>query len=324
MHAHTASPDIATLLQDSPTNWGRWGPEDEIGMLNAQTPEAVLRGVQAVRSGRVFALGIPMGRPAGDPVWPGRPNHLRFATQDHSDYLAGKEPLPGGGRFADDYLSGALQASTHMDAIGHMWSGERIYNDFDARSTAGALERCGVDKIARHGLAGRGVLVDVARHQGRGHLEPNEPITLRGLLDALEAQGVTVERRDHLVLRTGMLSVFYDEGPDAFYGADPSMFAEPGLQYSPELVEWFREREILSLSTDTLANEVTYDPETQWVGLVHQALMVRLGVIFSEINWLEDLAADCAADGQWDFLFTAGPIQVVGASGAPVNPIAIK
>jgi hypothetical protein len=52
--------------------------------------------------------------------------------------------------------------------------------------------------------------------------------------------------------------------------------------------------------------------------------MRNLGVTLTEIAWLEDLADDCAADGQWDFLYAAAPLNVVDGTGAPVNPIAIK
>ena len=37
-----------------------------------------------------------------------------------------------------------------------------------------------------------------------------------------------------------------------------------------------------------------------------------------------DEAADCAADGQYTFLYVAAPLKVAKASGSPVNPVAIK
>lgn len=57
---------------------------------------------------------------------------------------------------------------------------------------------------------------------------------------------------------------------------------------------------------------------------LHAALMRNLGVTLTEIAWLDDLAADCAADGQYDFLYTAAPLKIVAGTGSPVNPIAIK
>jgi kynurenine formamidase len=310
------------LLADAPKNWGRWGDDDEIGCLNFLSPEEVLRGIRHVKAGKVFTLGLPIGNPGGDPVWPGRSGAMRLMTQDRSHYIAGKlQPLPGGLEYADDYISAFLQGSSQYDALGHTWYGDKIYNGYDAQTTTGGLAKCGVDKLAKRGVVGRGVLIDMARHRGKKALKSGETFSVDDLEAAAESQGVSIEQHDNLLIRTGWLSVFYDEGPDAFYG---DQFVEPGLTYSPELVKWFHEREIVSLSTDTIANEVTFEPETNIVLPLHAALMNNLGVLFSEIIWLDDLAEDCAADGQWAFLYAAAPIHVVNGTGAPVNPIVVK
>jgi kynurenine formamidase len=310
------------LLADAPKNWGRWGGDDEIGCLNLLTPEDVLRGVRHVRSGKVFTLGVPIGNPGGDPVWPGRSGATRLMTQDRSHYLAGKlQSLPGGLEYADDYITAFLQGSSQYDALGHTWYGDRIYNGYDAQTTTGGLAKCGVDKIAKRGVVGRGVMIDMARHRGKKALDRGETFGIEDVEAAAESQGVEIEPHDNLLIRTGWLSVFYDEGSDAFYG---DQFIEPGLTYSPELVKWFHDREIVSLSTDTIANEVTFEPETGIVLPLHAALMSNLGVLFSEIIWLDDLAEDCASDGQWSFLYAAAPIHVMGGTGAPVNPIVVK
>jgi hypothetical protein len=47
-------------------------------------------------------------------------------------------------------------------------------------------------------------------------------------------------------------------------------------------------------------------------------------VVFNEIDWLYDLAEDCAKDGQYSFMFVGAPLKVVGGAGSPVNPTAIK
>ena len=45
--------EITEVLKDAPRNWGRWGANDEIGGLNFLTSEEVLRGIHAVKQGRV-------------------------------------------------------------------------------------------------------------------------------------------------------------------------------------------------------------------------------------------------------------------------------
>src|SRR5919109_5591749 len=154
----TQTATLADMLADAPSNWGRWGSEDEIGALNFLTSEEVLRGVKEVRSGEVFTLGAPVGSPGGDPVWPGRSGATRLMTQDRSHYRAGKlKPLKGGLEYADDYITAFLQGSSQYDALGHTWYGDEIYNGFSADTTTGGMAKCGVDKIAKRGVVGRGV-----------------------------------------------------------------------------------------------------------------------------------------------------------------------
>jgi kynurenine formamidase len=313
---------LEELLADSPKNWGRWGDDDEIGALNFLDAAEVLRGVQHVKSGKVFACGLPIGNAEGDPVWPGRTGAIRLMTQDRSHYVAGKkDPLPGGLEYADDMITAFLQGSSQFDALGHTWYGDQLYNGFPAETTVGGMARCGVDKLAKRGVVGRGVLIDMARHRGKDALDTGETFGVEDLEAAAAKQGVTIEQHDNLCIRTGWLNVFFEQGADAFYG---EQFVEPGLTYTPELVRWFQDREIASLSTDTIANEVTVHRESGIALPLHAALMRNLGILFSEIIWFEDVAADCAEDGQWTFLYAAAPIHIIGGTGAPVNPILIK
>ena len=46
-------------------NWGRWGPDDEIGTLNFVDDEARRRAAAAVVSGKAFALGLPLSEAEG-------------------------------------------------------------------------------------------------------------------------------------------------------------------------------------------------------------------------------------------------------------------
>jgi kynurenine formamidase len=133
------------------------------------------------------------------------------------------------------------------------------------------------------------------------------------------AQGVEIQPRDILVIRTNFLQLFFEQG-EAFYEG----FNEPGLVYSPELVQWFQDMEIPNLVTDTIANEVTADPNNGVALVLHNALMRNLGIAFTEITDLEALAADCAEDGQYAFLYVAAPLKVAQGSGSPVNPVVIK
>jgi kynurenine formamidase len=169
-------------------------------------------------------------------------------------------------------------------------------------------------------VVGRGILIDIARFRGKQVLDRGETFTHEDLLNAASAQGTAIEKHDILIVRTGWIGSFYDRDKTEFY----KDFIEPGLTYSPELVKWFHEMEIPNLVTDTIANEVTIDPVSGVTLPLHNALMRNLGVTFTEIASLEKLAEDCAADMQYTFLYVAAPLKVVGGTGGPVNPIAIK
>ncbi|HEX4361208.1 MAG TPA: cyclase family protein [Pseudonocardia sp.] len=311
---------VQDLLRDAPSNWGRWGDDDELGSLNYLTPAEVLRGVQHIRTGNVFTLQRLIGDPKGDPVWPGRAPATRTMIMDEGTWDSPAAPqFPGGMHYADDKIEAFLQGSTQYDALGHVWYGGKIWNGYDARTTIGGMDKASVEPIAQRGVVGRGVLLDIARFRDKENLDKGEAFDHNELEACAKAQGHTIEKHDVLLIRTNFLKLFFDQG-EKFY----EDFIEPGLTYSPELVRWFHEREIPNLVTDTMANELTYEPETGIALPLHCALMRNLGVALTEICDLEKLAASCAEDGQYTFLYAAAPLKVHRATGSPVNPLAIK
>lgn len=313
--------NVSELLRDSPSNWGRWGPDDEVGALNFLTPQVVLSALGAVRQGRVLTLQMPMADPAGDPVFPGRVPAQRFMVLDKSHYLVGRGPhFPGDVEYADDAMFCFLQGSTQYDAPGHAWYDDRIWNGYDALTTVGGLAKASILPTAERGIVGRGVLLDVARHRGYERMAPGELIDLHDLVACAAAQGTELRPNDILLIRTGWLGRYAEVGQAEFFGD----LREPGLRYSPELVDWFHEMEIPNLITDTFANETNADPDTGFIMTLHGALMRNLGVSMTEMAALDALGADCAADGQYDFLYVAAPLKVVRGAGAPVNPVVVK
>jgi kynurenine formamidase len=313
-------PDMTDVLADAPTNWGKWGGDDEVGALNYLTADEVMRGVRHIQKGEVFTLQRLIGDPKGDPVWPGRTPAERTQILDESSWdTDGAPQFPGGLHYADDKINAFLQGSTQYDALGHLWYDGKIWNGFDARTTVGGLTKASVVPIAERGVVGRGILLDIARWRGKNSLDKGETFTHEDLMACAKAQGTEIQKRDILIIRTNFLQLFHDQG-DAFYEG----FNEPGLVYSPELVSWFQDMEIPNLATDTIANEVTYDPNNGTALPLHCALMRNLGVALTEICDLEKLAASCAEDRQYTFFYAAAPLKVNLAAGSPVNPLVIK
>lgn len=311
---------LERMLESAPCTWGRWGDADEIGALNYLDADQVCSARDLVRRGAVFTLATEAATSAGDAVFPGRWAPRRYSVVDYSSFASGTwSRMPGGLAYADDYVTGFAQLGTHCDALGHMWCGSQIWNGYHASTTTGLMRKAGIVPIARHGIVGRALVVDIARHLGVEHLERAQEITLEDVLAAIDAQGCRLQPRTILLLRTGWLGhvLAHPEVIDAGYW-------EPGLSYSEELAWWFHDNQIPCLSTDTLANECTFQPSTGIQLPLHAALMSRLGVAFVEVADLEALAADCADDGRYELMYAASPVPIQGGTGGSLNPIAIK
>jgi kynurenine formamidase len=314
------SSTLEELLRDAPSNWGRWGKDDEVGALNFLDEEQLRRGLMAARQARSFTLGAPVATDGGDPVFPGRWPARHFMVADRAGFENGHwQAMPGGLEFADDYLVGFAQSGTHCDGLGHMWFGGQIWNGFPASSTNGGMTRAGIAPIARRGIVGHGILLDMARHRGKPVLDRAEAFSHRDLLDCAQAQGVAIAPRSILMIRTGWLGALLDGRQSIGAG-----YWEPGLTYSLELARWFEGMEIPCLVTDTLANETTYHARTGAQLVLHAALMRNLGIVFTEMAVLDGLAEDCAADRRYEGLFCAAPVAVSKGTGGAANPVFVK
>ena len=143
----------------------------------------------------------------------------------------------------------------------------------------------------------RGVLLDIARLHGVDHFDDNYAITGDDLERAAAAAQVDVEPGDAVLVRTGQMH-FLRRGRAQRYSI-PS----PGL--STQSIEWLRDHDVAAVATDTMTFEV-YPCEDRAVFMpVHMIQLRDMGLLQGQ-NWhLDDLAADCAADGQYDFLLVA-------------------
>lgn len=296
------------------SNTGRWGANDRIGTLNHITPDRRAAAAQLARTGRVFDLGIEIGRPGIQRVGGVRSNpvHLmRLTPLDHIDPLHNT-------CLADDHISMPLQSVTQWDGLGHVGYDDMLYNDIPASSitTLEGSRELSIHQVAAAGIAGRGVLVDVARLLGIERMAAGDVIT-PDMLDAAErAQGVSVGAGDIVLVRTGWITHFTVDGDAEAYWR-----GEPGIGL--DVARWLHARDVAAIASDNWGVETS--PADRSGGLpVHPVLIRDMGMTLGEIFQLEDLAADCAGDGVWDFFFVAPPLKVVGGVGSPITPLAIK
>lgn len=318
---------------DSVRNWGRWGPADELGTLNFITPAKIAAAAGLVRHGKVFPLGIDFGSTGPQGAFQFRQNPTHVMTVDGGDAetlveygpqwlrnsVAGElsgffqdNPF----RFNDDMIIMPLQAATQWDAFSHVYYDEKLYNGFPANSvTSQGAFYCGIDKVDSKGITSRGVLLDVVKHRGADtYLAPGEPITPDELDEVAARQGVAIESGDIVLVRTGWWNRFLE----ARNGAEPYS----GLDW--RCAQWLHEHEIAAVAADNLMVE---DPVSAVEGTflpMHMLCLRDMGLMLGEYWDFTALAADCAADGVYEFQLIAPPLRVVGAVGSPINPIAIK
>ena len=295
------------------SNWGRWGADDERGTMNFVTPDVVRRAAACVKRGEVFSLGLPFAADGPQIGQGGRVNPVHWMTATDGRLSAD----PDGPRYSDDVIVMPLQCATQWDSLAHVHYGGQLYNGFSAGTiTPAGAAKNGIDRIAA-GIVTRGVLLDVARARGVERLAPGTVIGPADLEAAERKQNVRVERGDALLVRTGHLAVFTQDGDRVGY-----MKQMPGLGVGS--VEWLHAREIAALACDTSAVEVI-PYEHAGLPLPFHALCIRdMGLTLGEMFVLDALAADCAADGAWTFLFSAPPLRVTGGVGSPLNPLAVK
>lgn len=320
--ATTPSVDTVRELSDRYRNWGRWGDDDQRGTLNHITPDDVVRAAATIRTGKRISLSLPFDSDGPQIGGFGRFNPIHLMFRDGGDIVAGTivDDFYGGNdrhiRGTDDMIIMPLQSGTQWDALAHIMFEDKMYNGFPAQRVTSKGATVNDITNARDQIAGRGVLLDVARAKGVDALEPGYAITADDLVACEEAQGVTVGRGDFVLVRTGQLGERRGRWGDYAGGS------APGLGFAS--VPWVAEREIAGLATDTWGMEVLPNESPDVFQPLHCIFIVAMGLWVGEIFDLDDLAADCADDGVYEFFFCAPPLPFSRAVGSPVNPMAIK
>jgi kynurenine formamidase len=183
----------------------------------------------------------------------------------------------------------------------------------------------GMEHWARHGIVGRGVLVDVARYreQAGRPLDPmaSEAIGTDDLQAALDAQGSDLRPGDIVCIRTGWIAAYrtLDRAEREAVAARPPV---SGLSGSDDMARWLWNAHPAALAVDNPTVEVA--PGDPAVGSLHRRLLPGLGFALAELVDLDGLAAACATDRRYEFFFVASPLNLPGGVGSPANAMGIR
>jgi kynurenine formamidase len=304
-------------------NWGRWGPQDEIGTLNHTRPEDIVAAARLVRRGKVISLALnfdqhgPQGAKSKYPAL-GRINPVHTMLRTGTDAYSGVLDHRGI-RAADDMVVMPLQCGTQWDGLGHIFYENSMWNGYDCREvTSAGAQKCGIEKT-KNKMVGRGVFLDVPRALGMDVLPDGHAITSDQLNRTSKFHGIDIRRGDYVIVRTGQMEAKLAAGSwDGYPGGDA-----PGFSF--ETLDWIQRNEIAAIASDTWGCEVRPNESEPGINQPwHWITIPIMGLTMGEIFFLGDLAKDCAADGVYEFLFVAPALPITGAVGSPTNPLAIK
>ena len=292
-------------------NWGRWGPEDESGALNLITEAKRREAAACVRVGRTVSCAreLPV-EPAPDNPHPAM--HMMVNAGDDC-------VLPGVGlETVTDFVGVAFHgmATTHIDALCHVFVDGQMYNGFACEEVKSTGARRNSILCAEDGIASRGVLLDIPLLLDLPWLESGHAIEVADLEAAESAAGLQVGEGDILLVYTGRDVRRAKHGPWS-----PLEDGMPGLH--PECLTWLHDRGIAVLGSDCISDTIPGQPPAGWPMPIHQCTLVAMGVHLLDNLKLDDLAAACAENRQWDFLFQVSPLRIARGTGSPVNPVAL-
>jgi kynurenine formamidase len=218
--------------------------------------------------------------------------------------------------YGADYFALASHgyATSHIDALCHMFHEGRMYNGFPAETvTAHGASKLGIHHL-RSGVITRGVLIDVPAVRGVEALAPGEAIFPEDLESAEVATGVKVQSGDALLVRTGRWRWRELHGPwapnEGMAGLDASCLA------------WLHEREIAVLASDGVSDVMPSRVDNVPMP-IHTVALVAMGIHLLDNLDLDELSVACTTEGRWAFLLAVAPLVLNRGTASPVNPIAV-
>ncbi|WP_322517388.1 cyclase family protein [Rhodopseudomonas palustris] len=283
----------------------KWGPDDEIGAANYLTPELALKAAQLVKTGKVYALGIPVDTKT--PAYPPRAFKITVVQP-------GQAGSPGMGpsktTYNDDIIEGWVGVGSQIDGLGHIgvehvyYNGNKIADFGDATG----LKKLGIDKVPP--MVTRGVLLDMAAHFGTDVVKEGTAFNVKEIEEVAKKQGVEIRQGDVVLFHTGWISLI---------GKDDKRYntGEPGV--GVEGAKYLTSKGVVAVGADTWGVEVV-PFESKNIFEVHQILLPMNGTyILENMN-----TADLARDKVYEFMFVLGQPRFKGAVQSMINPVAIR
>lgn len=303
-------PDLPLVSQtqydrwiDELSNWGRWGPDDELGAFNLITSTKRAAAAGLVSDGFTVSLASDaQNYESVDVPCPVRWSMTRASRASASDQIA--YPCIHG------------PGTTHLDAFAHIFFDGKMWNGYDVENLVTMEEGAKKNSILqmKNGIVTRGVLYDIPRLKGLPYLEPGTRITVNDLEAWEERVGVKVGPGDAFFVRWGRWARQDVVGP-----------FDTGLESAGldnNVIPWLRERDVAVAGWETPGYAPQPEGDLSRVALHNFALTI-LGLQVLDRADFQALAAAAAERNRWEFMVTIAPLPIPNGTGSPVNPIAM-
>jgi len=283
----------------------KWGPDDEIGAANYMTPDLVLKAASLIKTGKTYALGIPVDTKT--PAYPPRTFKLTVVQPGQ----AGSAGLgPNKATYNDDIIDTWVGIGSQIDGLGHLGVEHVYYNGNKLADFAdpNGLKKLGIEKIPP--IVTRGVLLDMAAYYNTDIVKEGTAFNVKEIEEVAKKEGIEIRQGDVVIFHTGWLGLI---------GKDDKRYStgEPGL--GVEGAKYLTSKGAVAIGADTWAVE-TIPFESNNVFEVHQILLAMTGTYILENM---DTAA-LAKDKAYEFLFVLGQPRWRGGVQSMINPIAIR
>ena len=285
------------------SNWGRWGPDDELGALNLVTPAKRAEAARLVTEGFTVSLAsIANTEQTLDNPCPVAWEMVRATRTAATDTVA--YPCIHG------------PGTTHLDAFAHIFFDGRMWNGYDVEDLVtmdGGAAKNSILNL-KDGIVTRGVLYDIPALKGVPYLEPGTRITVEDLETWERQAGARVGPGDAMLIRWGRWARQEVIGPFDT-GAEAA-----GLDN--RVIPWMRERDIAVAGWETPGYVPQPAGDLPRLAL-HNFALTMLGVHLLDRADFDALADAAAERNRWEFMVTIAPLPIPNGTGSPVNPLAI-
>lgn len=181
---------------------------------------------------------------------------------------------------------------------------------------------------AKEGIAGRGVLIDYVSWAEENGVKystlANHEIKLENILEIAKECGITFQKGDILLVRTGFTTEWDTTmtlEAKKSYAENPAKMQHAGVEATDDVLRWIWNAGIAAVAGDSVAWEVF--PPSKPEPVLHEYLLAGWGMPIGEMFDLEGLAEICKEEKRWTFFVTSSPFNMPGGVSSPPKCMAL-